>query len=265
MSNMLETFIISILQITARQILVIFGLYFVAGFLLSHLEHENEKIYLRLFGWRAILWTGWIGTPIHELSHVIFAKLFHHRVTEISLFHPDQHTGRLGHVSHSYNPRSLYQQLGNFFIGAAPLIGGSCALLLLLYGLVPHAQQIFDATTNYTTISSLTQTLGTIISLHNFTSFKFWIFIYTSLCIVSHIAPSRADIKNMWHGFLWLIGFLLILNSIVYAFGGNISTYIVESSRYSGILAAIFIYSLCLSFLHFIIVRIFLAPFLRLK
>jgi hypothetical protein len=251
-----------IVEHTAAELSAILGLCFVVGIILSYLERETERVYMRVFGWRAMLWTGWIGTPVHEISHIFFAKLFRHRLTDVSLFHPDPQTGRLGHVSHSYNPRSLYQQIGNFFIGAAPLIGGSIALLLLFYGLVPHASELFETLRHAEATTALTQTLMRIISVQNFTSPQFWIFIYTSICIVSHIAPSSADVRGMWVGLIWFILLFIAVHSMAALFGFDLSNRIA-GSLYGGIIGGLFAYSLLVSFVHFLLVRVFLAPFAR--
>ena len=40
------------------------------------------------FGWNSVLCTGWLGTPIHELSHALMCRVFHHKIDEIALFEP---------------------------------------------------------------------------------------------------------------------------------------------------------------------------------
>lgn len=72
------------------------------------------------------------GIIIHELSHLITALIFGHKITSFNLFHlPDQDGGR-GYVNHSYN-NSLYQKLGNCYIAIAPAITLTTLNLLDLY------------------------------------------------------------------------------------------------------------------------------------
>src|SRR3989338_501064 len=120
----MKLFFFNVIGTTVIQIVGLLGTFFFIGFLLSKIQERTQQAYRAVVGWKGILWTAWFGTPLHEFGHIIFAKIFRHRVEEISLFRPNKTTGTLGHVSHSYNPKSLYQQIGNFFIGGAPMIFG---------------------------------------------------------------------------------------------------------------------------------------------
>ena len=73
--------------------------------------------------------------------------IFQHRIVEMALFRPDKETGRkLGFVHHSYipksiyNPKNIYQVLGNFFIGTAHrLVGGTLVMYAMLWLFYPSA------------------------------------------------------------------------------------------------------------------------------
>jgi hypothetical protein len=91
----------------------------------------------RRLGWNAVLVTGWLGVPLHELSHLLVARLFGHRIVAWKLFEPDPSTGTLGYVWHAYRRRNLWSLSGNFFIGMAPLAAGGLALFLLVRWLGP--------------------------------------------------------------------------------------------------------------------------------
>ena len=110
------------------------GIPFVGFALFVHaLERFGQRQLAQRFGWKSAMWTGWLGTPIHELSHVALCILFRHRIDEVALFEPDEKSGRLGYVRHSYRSKSWFEELGNPFIAIAPLIGGSLVLLVLVY------------------------------------------------------------------------------------------------------------------------------------
>ena len=70
----------NILVAAFSQLIGVFGIFFVFGFVLSRLQRWTSSNYYRSVGWKGILWTAWLGTPIHELSHVFFAWLFRHRI-----------------------------------------------------------------------------------------------------------------------------------------------------------------------------------------
>lgn len=85
---------------------------------------------------------GLIGTPVHEGAHALACLLFGHRIVEVRLFSLDPDDGVLGYVRHSYNPKSFYQRLGNFFIGTAPIVVISLLLAFVAYLVLP--EMFFD-------------------------------------------------------------------------------------------------------------------------
>ena len=193
----------------------------------------ERAIQLRLserFGWSAVMWTGWLGTPIHELSHVLACIIFKHKVTDFALFQPDRQSGRLGYVQHSWSKGNWYQEFGNIFIGIAPLIGGSVALGALLWIFYPDAaraaiESAHEASSSDggDSTSAIGQVMGSVWAIggnllqwsHLFTT-KFWVFVYLVLCVGSHMAPSASDYKGATRGAL-MLGFLLALLALVLA------------------------------------------------
>ena len=168
---------------------------------------------------KIVIATGIIGTPIHELSHALACLLFGHRITEMKLYAPNSEEGTLGYVSHTYNPKNLYHQVGNFFIGVAPILGGSAVLYLLMALLVPDVFR--DVTgelefAGFITVDPLApSTYGDFFALFvavlreilwfgNFTDWRFWIFLVLALAVAIHMEVSTADIKGGARGFAYI-------------------------------------------------------------
>lgn len=248
------------------QVIGVLGIFFVFGFILSRIQHWTQTIYMRSTGWKGILWTAWIGTPVHELGHAFFCKVFRHRIEGMYLFQPNQKTGGLGHVDHSYDQKSLYQRIGNFFIGGAPMIWGAIVLFILVYFVAPNGKDIFaplmsEFTGVFALFGNIWESLSNLFSLDNLSSWQFWVFLYVSFAVSSHLAPSPADQKGMWKGFFWLVFILLIVNAIAFLFGVDITSYVLKINQYLGIFTAIFTYALIISIIHLLFAFILLSPF----
>lgn len=258
-------YLLTLIKILFIQIISLFGIFFVFGIVLSKLQKWTQLNYGNSIGWKGILWTAWFGTPFHEYSHVFFAKLFKHKIQEIALFRPNQETGELGYVHHSWNTRSFYQSVGNFFIGMAPMIFGSTFLVFLLYLMVPNSQEIFSSLPTSGSVVEILKNIGkAITSLFNTGNLKngwFWLFLYLSFCIASHIAPSKADRKGVWHGLALIIITLTFINILTLLVKWDITKYIIDFSHWLSIFMAIFTYAAIISFVHFLLSSIILLPF----
>ncbi len=262
----LKEYSIVLLTTVITQIIGVLGIFFAFGYILSKLQDWTQKQYFRSTGWKGILWTAWIGTPVHELGHAFFAKIFRHKIEQINLFRPDQSTGRLGHVDHSYDRKSTYQKIGNFFIGAAPMIFGSLIMVFLLFWLVPNGKEVFaplksDFSGFLDILYSVKASLVNLFTPENLSSWKFWLFVYLSFCISSHIAPSRKDRQGMWNGFIWLVILLLLVNGITLLVGVDITKYVLKVNQYLGIFVAIFTYATVISIFHLLVSYFMLFPF----
>lgn len=254
----------------ATQLVGVLGIFFLFGFLLSKIQTITHRRYHESVGWKGILWTAWLGTPVHEVGHLILAKLFRHRIERFALFEPDKETGNLGYVDHSFAKYGLYQRIGNFFIGAAPLIFGSTFLVLLLYFLAPNGKEVFaPLSQTHSTIAeaglALNATLKSLFSLDNLSTWNFWLFLYVSFCIVSHMAPSKKDRAGMWNGLAWIALILCIVNGVALLLHHDLTAYILRVNQYLGIFVGMYVYALILAILHFILATIVLAPFRKFK
>jgi hypothetical protein len=172
------------------------------------------------FGWRSVLVTGWLGVPLHELSHLAMCWVFRHRIVAYRLFDPDPRTGTLGFVQHAYQRRNLFQISGNFFIGIAPLLAGSLVLLgglaLLLPGTQPplstEAAPVGFGPQIFHVLSLAGATLGRMVSVSTLTSWQLWVFLALALCVGTHMSPSRPDLTGALPGLALLLGLLFGLN-----------------------------------------------------
>lgn len=254
----MQNFLLSVTQITIIQIVALFGIFFIFGFLLSRIQAAILKNYSSSIGWRGILWTAWLGTPVHEYSHAILAFLFRHKIKDVVLFSPDAQTGELGYVAHSYDKKSVYQSVGNFFIGSAPLIIGPLLLVVLLYILIPGGGELFSSLSAIqnslaSTADGIKNFFVSLFSVNNLSSWRFWIFLYISFCIASHLAPSKTDLKGVWRGWLLIVLCLFVANCVARLVNSDITEYIIGFSRFFSGLITIYIYTLLISLLHFVL------------
>lgn len=212
----------------AARLLFILLVPFVAFAISIHwFELVTQRRLAERFGWKAVLWTGWLGTPIHELSHAFMCRVFQHRIEEMALFEPDRESGRLGFVKHSFRKGNWFQELGNVFIGIAPLLGGSVVLAGLLWifyrdavsisieaARTDHSGDVFAAM--FSIVGSL---VGNILTIGNLGTVRFWTFIYLVLCVGSHMAPSGSDYRGASRG-VFLLGGILLIGVFSLALGG---------------------------------------------
>ena len=74
---------------------VALGLLALLTLLLHLVERRVSRRLSHRFGWRSVLVTGWLGVPLHELSHLAMCWVFRHRIVAYRLFDPDPRTGTL--------------------------------------------------------------------------------------------------------------------------------------------------------------------------
>ena len=232
------------------------------GFILGFLRDHSMGNFQRSFGWKAVAITAVIGVPIHELSHAIFCALFGHKIKKVVLLQKRDENGVLGYVSHAYNPNSVYQQAGNFFIGIAPIFGGISTIIALMYLMIPRTYNEFiNISLNNLNVTKISQgaltgilnsyidLIKTIFSIKNFASPYFILFLFLAICISSHISLSSADIKGASRGLLMIFLVILVVN--VFGF----SKFVMAESilKYNIILIGFLIVSLIFSSITYLI------------
>ena len=133
MKDSVSDFISELFINSFNQLIAILGIFLIFGFLLSLLSDLTRKNYTQTFGEKFIIyWTGWIGTPIHEIGHAVFCVIFGLSITKIQLFNPDPHALMRGYVNYAYQKRSLFKKIGILFASAGPIILGTYLLYLVL-------------------------------------------------------------------------------------------------------------------------------------
>jgi hypothetical protein len=265
--NTILDFLKLVVVTTANQLISVLGIFFIFGFLLFYVSKFTRKVFVNSGNYKVDLYaTAWIGTPVHEIGHAVFCVLFGHKIFEIKLFQPNSLDGTLGYVSHG-SRNTLYNNIGQFFIGAGPIIFGSIILYALMYLLLPNgkqlSQEISSSGFSNLSVSNLLDNLsqifsfsynliGGIFSAKNLSSIEFYIFMYISGCVASHMKLSPPDLQGMWSGLLTLCGLFLIFNFFCFLFGVDATVFVMQINKISGILIGLFIYSLVISFLVFI-------------
>ncbi|UOF91981.1 hypothetical protein LSG31_07025 [Fodinisporobacter ferrooxydans] len=240
-SSFIHTFLISFVEM-----LYLVGAFIAVGFLLGFLEKYSNTYLVRAFGRQGVLLTAWIGTPIHEIGHLIQCILWRHKVTKVKLLQVNSSDGVLGYVEHQYNRTSMYQQVGNFFIGLGPLFSGIGSLILGMYLLVPQSYATFKAQIHQhialgkVDINVLKTIGGAVIAisrslftLHNLMTPSFWVFIVLAISISSHIALSKADIRNSANGLVMIFSLLVLFNIVAVFLHVNSYKMIVQLGEYN--------------------------------
>lgn len=211
----------------------LFGVYIVFGVLMHFLEQLNTKIIFSAFGTIGIILTGFIGTVVHEFSHFLMCLIFRHEVVEVVWFRPlgAMEDGVLGYVQHRYDPNSLYQQVGNFFIGIAPLLLGAVFILIIYRICLPKSAKQYTAGLNenmkalansFTTGSILKillkqngQLLKSLFTKENMKKPIFWLFLLVMYSISSHMSLSTADLRGALMGLIILLAAVVVISFIL--------------------------------------------------
>ncbi|MDQ1145990.1 hypothetical protein QE429_002817 [Bacillus sp. SORGH_AS 510] len=248
--NILLSFL-QILFVSFLELLYLFGVIIAVGLVLGVLERYSNTYLIKAFGSRGVMLTAWIGTPIHEIGHLIQCFIWGHRVTRMKLLQLNSPSGVLGFVEHQYNRNSWYQQAGNFFIGLGPIFSGIGSIILSMYFLMPETYHAFVTEIHrHVTIGNLEFTFvkiitgavliiyKTLFTVDNLFNRLFWIFLIIAICISSHIALSRADIEGAAKGLITIYFLLLLFNLIAAVFQMNSYGLIVKISQMNAFVLA---------------------------
>ena len=211
--------------------------------------------------------SGLIGTPIHELSHALMCIIFRHKITDMKLYQMDDESGTMGYVTHTYNLRSRYQRIGLFFIGVAPIIGGSLVIHFLMLWLLPEesleisaciddfALLLSDGASFDMLAYSFAITWESLLII--FTSFDKGIncivFLILGACVALHMKLSGADIKGAMPAIPMVAALIAVVNGIFFGISfvsyGVYEAFVTVVNSVGVRLFAILLISLCLTFI----------------
>lgn len=190
------------------------GMILLSGVVLGFMSRKAFSWLWHALGTPGVALMALIGVPVHELSHAAACLIFGHRIVDLKLFDLSAlRGGSAGYVISSYNPLNPWQGIGNFFIGMAPIIGGTAVIRLALFNLLPvpvHLVNSFfyqpvDYDAFLTTIGDF---FSYLISPENIASPGWWIFMYIALAVSAHMNPSSADYASTAWGLFTI--FLLV-------------------------------------------------------
>ncbi len=223
-------YLLNVLLSTFNQLFLLLGPLLVFALILNLSAILTARMSVRFWGRNLFLYGFcWLGCSVHELSHAFFAIIFGHKISHIELFKPSGNGESLGHVSHSYNKKSIYQKIGNFFIGISPLLSGGIVLFISVYFIFGYnvtKHYPFNISSGYLTdinlFKQLTQNIW-----NSFLSFwavilansgpYFWkpaLLVYILYSIGSAMTLSKSDMVSALSGFLWVIVLFLVFNLV---------------------------------------------------
>jgi hypothetical protein len=250
------------LVLTSEQLLILFApalLIALAMHLISATIRDRAAL---LLGEKVHIWLTAPGTVVHELGHALFCLLFGHKIREISLFRPRK-DGVLGFVKHCWNRKSLYQNIGNFFIGTGPIWLGSALIVLISFALFGTElwrplQAIHSVPTDFVTwhgnlrlAGEFWQALLTLFQqIHNARLYQDWHFylgLYLLFCIGSHVTLSPSDLKGAGAGLFALGALLLAFNLATFWLGNFALAACLDAAGYGALLMVLLLFALLLN------------------
>jgi len=238
--------------LTLKILLSLFLPIIVSCIILNVLSREQNKRLYYIGGWKALLITSWIGTPVHELSHYLAAVIANHKIIDLRLFKPDKRTGSLGYMTHSYREDNFYQAvIGNTLIAIAPFFGGA-AVIYLISSIIFSGFSLFSGNVpeiHYLNLNNLldwksysliftshvkffSYLINKIFSPAMLMNWRLYMFLFLMFGIANHLSPSGSDFQNFWQPVMFLITTLLFLSLIINPLMKNAETIVNTVSGY---------------------------------
>jgi len=223
------------LKATAGQSLPLLIPLLCLGWLIHLAASLLETDAVRLLGVRGFLYVlGWPGTLVHELGHALFCPLFGHKITKMQLVSFNPKGGSAGFVSHTFDRRNPWHQVGNFFISVGPVLLGALTVYLLLrylagfplelsrfysYGQVIPGPQgaIYESTTGWVRLfwKSLRHLWAAVSGSLDWHNWRLYVAAWLTLGVGSGMVLSGADIKLASQGLGVLLAVLFLVNVVL--------------------------------------------------
>ena len=257
-------YLLKVLIETSLQLYTLLGPLLLLAIFMHFISKANENLSYKLFGEKAYLYLfGWLGTSVHELGHAIFCPPFGHKITEMKLFTVNPKNGSLGQVVHSYNKKSIYQNIGNFFIGLGPILLGCTMLFITTYFIFGFSEKVdqkieipLNIFTSLTVLKIVVINIWHIISQYTFwiisnSSIQWWKIVVVSYIIYSigsSITLSPSDIKSAASGLIYFIAFLLLFNTLTLWIGDFTLSFFKKSGSFLSYFYFLIILSMIVNF-----------------
>lgn len=272
-------FLKDLILATLAQMASLFAGIFMFGLLIQLVSQFTFRSLEKAFGSKGTYLVAWLGTPVHELGHVIFCLIFLHRIADVGFFKPDPVTGTLGYVYHKWDKRNPWHILGNFFIGIGPVILGCAILFALFYFLIPGGSGVWDTILagvggadgggigGYLAAfrdSSLAM-VKLIFTASNLGAWRFWVFLYLSICISSNIRLSLADVKGSLSGLGCVVLPFFLVNFIALLAGAASGDLLPAAAAWLGGVYGLLLLALVMVIVGFAMIYAVAAAYYRLK
>ena len=186
----------------------------IVAFIMQFLSNSLRKSLAKLIGLKAYIYLTCPGVMAHEIGHALFCIIFRHKIVEMKLFSPSD-DGTLGYVNHTYNPNSLFQKTGNFFIGTGPIWLGITLLWLISSELLPEGM----LSTDEHFLSGTENFLSYLFSFAFWGRWQSYLWLYLAITVSSHVTLSPPDLSGSAKGGISMIFFVLLIFLLTGWFG----------------------------------------------
>ena len=229
MTDIIISSLINLLLIMGGPVLVVL--------LLTFINRNTKQLIANTLGVSFQVYLGGIGVCLHELSHLVMALIFGHRIQSFKLLVMPWNLGKngansMGYVNHSWNEKSAYQSLGNLFVGTAPIWGCTAALLGLSWLMIPDITSLSSQLTLSPDISVLAASVWNL--LRNFMLTKpLWFSLWLVLSInitVGGFDLSFSDFQGAAKAFVevYLLLLAVIFIAAFLGYSATVSAWIIK-------------------------------------